>query len=259
MGIFGRRNYIHELTKKDSTGTKDMDAPENQDDDTDPADTSNNDDTTTQSDNTEEDEHAVDDTGANDYNNDPDEHNTDDSGTTDYTTDPDDTGDDSTTDGEDTAGDGADSDYTMDGNSDDTDSSGDDMGDDSSTDDTSMDDTSGGQESELQTIEKDLFKDLTPDQLNIKNMELKQQFIETYTTVTATLTRIEKLSRDDSNVKVLSFVEKKLNDLKDLIFFYLNKTYNTNSYIQNNMILQQYLVVLNTVTEIINQIKIKEE
>lgn len=170
-----------------------------------------------------------------DYTTDPDEDPGDDTeDATDYTNDPDDTGE--------TGDEGAD------------DNTGED---DIGGDDTNMDDTQqAGGSSELKTLEGDLFKDLSPEQLRLKNMELKQQYIEAYGTITASLVRLEKVYKTEESVKVVKFVSEKLSELKELISYYLKSTYDTKSYVENNIMYQKYLMVLNTVTEILDRLKI---
>lgn len=288
MGFFTRRHIFTELTKKEPDGTtinmddEDTNQPNNQDNTNNepvPA-QPNNDDENNQDDpddniddnpandyttdpdeepdsteqNTDGENNADDNTDedlSNDYTNDPDEDNVDDTDGTepnDYTNDPDDTGDD--------GGEGADDDTETDYTQDDGEET-DDGNTDNGNEDTTGDATASSGENPLKDLENDLFKDLTPDQLNIKNMELKQQYIEIYGTVTSALVRLEKANRNEENLKPINFVEKKLNELKDLIAFYLKETYDTKSYIENNVMYQEYLVVLNSLIEILTQIKIK--
>ena len=78
-----------------------------------------------------------------------------------------------------------------------------------------------------------------------------------YGTITASLARLEKVERNEANVKIVKFVSDKLSELKDLVSYYLKETYDTKSYIENNVMYQKYLTVLNTVSEIFEKIKIK--
>ena len=184
--------------------------------------------------NTEEPQDPNDD-DATDYTQDPDEPNPNDEEPTDYTTDP----DDPEAGGEDGADRGTDNntgdeeDYTNDA-------------------------SDGSGSDQLKSIESELFKDLSPEQMRLKNVELKQQYIEVYGTITASLARIEKIQRNEANVKIVKFVSDKLSELKDLVSYYLKETYDTKTYIENNIMYQKYLTVLNTVTEIFEKIKIKD-
>ena len=290
MGIFKIR-AINELVKRTAgqqpQEIKDPDEVDNQDNNQqgdqdnnnqqDESPTNSDDETNdTTTDDNEPDVGDPNDDDANDYTRDPDEDEVDNEPATDYTTDPDDT--DTTEDNnDDTTNDDANNDdatdYTEDPDDNDVDNepatdyttdpdedNTEDNNDDTDSEDTTEDDQQqvSGASGELKTIEGDLFKDLSPEQLRLKNIELKQQYIEVYGTITATLTRLEKVVKNDENTKPLKFITEKLSELKDLVSYYLRETYDTKSYIENNVMYQKYLVVLNTVTEMLDKLKIKE-
>ena len=237
MGLF-RFKAIHEvIMKKGGTnpvnldGTEDGSEPSNGQQTPQPAD--NTDNTSNNEPHADEPSDPNDEDNT-DYSRDPDEPDPNDEDATDYTQDPDDMGDEGNT--EEDNGDG------------DTE--------DTPTDDSTSGDGAGSQQ--LKSLEGELFKDLSPEQMRLKNIELKQQYIEVYGTITASLARLEKIERNESNAKIVKFVSDKLNELKDLISYYLKETYDTKSYIENNVMYQKYLTVLNTVTEIFEKIKIKD-
>lgn len=169
------------------------------------------------------------------------------------------------TDGVDTAGDEdteGDDDYT-----DGVDSAGDE-GDDTSTDtegDTDSDVDTEGEESvpgddtsfeSLKKIESELFSNLTPEQITIKNYELKQNFINLYSTIGTTLMRINDAYKSDDNIETLKFITDKLLELREMIDFNITTAYATRTYIENNIIYQQCLSTLNAISDIINSIPV---
>lgn len=167
----------------------------------------------------------------------------------------DDTGDDTAGEGEpaegdDTGGDeGKDSDNFMD----DGESEGDE-GESSEGDD-------GGDEGEensdnfgIDKIEDELFSTLTPEQRDIKNTELKNQFIDLYSVIGITLDRINNVSKSNENVEALGFVTQKLLELREMIDYIITKSYATKTYIENNIIYQQCISTLNLISEFINNI-----
>ena len=143
--------------------------------------------------------------------------------------------------------------YSMD--TEDDDSSDDTTDDDESSDDSV--DTSEG-EDELKSLENDMFKDISPEQMNIKILELKKQYLEVYTTVVDVLTRTNKIQKTTQNIKVLEFIINKLMELKDLIQFYLSNTFDTKTYMENMVNYQQYLVTLNTINRLLKEINVKK-
>ena len=166
----------------------------------------------------------------------------------------DDTGDDTAGEGEpaegdDTGGDeGEDSDNFMDdgeGEEGEGSSEGDDGGDEGEED---SDDFG------IDKIEDELFSTLTPEQRDIKNTELKNQFIDLYSVIGITLDRINNVSKSNENVEALGFVTQKLLELREMIDYIITKSYATKTYIENNIIYQQCISTLNLISEFINNI-----
>lgn len=112
---------------------------------------------------------------------------------------------------------------------------------------------------ELKELETQLFSNLTPEQLNIKHIELKTQFIDLYETVDKTINRINKITKNEDNLKVLEFTITKLIELKDLINFNLTKTYATKSYLENETDFQHCLAIFNTISKILEELAAKKE
>ena len=145
----------------------------------------------------------------------------------------------------------------------------DDSGDDNSSDEsgeesTDTDDNEGEESDEnneeesndydINKIENELFSSLTPEQIAIKNYELKNQFIELYSIIGSTLVRINDISKSNENVNVLKFITEKLLELREMIDFNITTAYQTRTYIENNIIYQQCIATLNAIAEIIDNI-----
>jgi len=141
-----------------------------------------------------------------------------------------------------------DEDFKLD-DSDDADSNTEETGDET---DETPDDTDG--RSEIQSLEDDLFKDLTPEQMTIKQIELKQQYIDLFDSISDIISRVNKITKTTDNTNVIEFVTNKMAELKDLVHFYLNNTYITKTYIENTMNYQQYILILNTINKMLKEI-----
>lgn len=188
---------------------------------------------------------------------------------------------------------GDDVDYT-DGADDDTDDESDDVGDDTGTDDEGSDgdvdytdgadgsddsesDDAGdtgeeGEETEgddeeteentyedLRKIEAELFSNLSPEQIDIKNKELKQRFIDIYGTISSVILRINDIPKTDTNVDILQFVTDKLMELKDLVDFTVQKSFDTKTYIENSINYQICLSTLDSISDIIASAQLAED
>ena len=106
----------------------------------------------------------------------------------------------------------------------------------------------------IDKIEDELFSTLTPEQRDIKNTELKNQFIDLYSVIGITLDRINNVSKSNENVEALGFVTQKLLELREMIDYIITKSYATKTYIENNIIYQQCISTLNLISEFINNI-----
>ena len=204
-------------------------------------------DDTTDNDNTEDDtEDMVTDDEVID---DGDDTGDDDTGTTDYTQmdDGGNTGETDTADGGDIeTTDGGDDANTTDGGDNQDNAEADNTGDE--TDDGSTDDNGG---TDLKSLEKTLFADLTPEQMSIKNSELMQNYIDLYETLNHIFDNINKIPKDYNNTRVLSFITDKILDLKDMVNSIITTTYGTKTYVENLTVYKQCLLILKQVDEML--------
>lgn len=107
---------------------------------------------------------------------------------------------------------------------------------------------------DINKIEDELFSSLTPEQIAIKNHELKNQFIEMYSIIGSTLVRINDISKSNDNINILKFVTEKLLELREMIDYNITTAYSTRTYIENNIIYQQCIATLNAIASIIENI-----
>lgn len=198
----------------------------------------------------DEDDYTADVDSAGDDNDSEEETSTEDTGEDDYTSGADTAGDEDS----DTSDEEETDDYTADasgdgseGESEDTDTG----DEEENTDEETEDDSSF---ENLKKIESELFSSLTPEQITIKNYELKQNFISLYATIGTTLVRINDISKSDDNIETLKFITDKLLELREMIDFNITTAYDTRTFIENNIIYQQCLSTLNAISDIIASI-----
>ena len=198
----------------------------------------------------DEDDYTADVDSAGDDNDSEEETSTEDTGEDDYTSGADTAGDEDS----DTSDEEETDDYTADasgdgseGESEDTDT-----GDEEENTDEEIEDDSSFEN--LKKIESELFSSLTPEQITIKNYELKQNFISLYATIGTTLVRINDISKSDDNIETLKFITDKLLELREMIDFNITTAYDTRTFIENNIIYQQCLSTLNAISDIIASI-----
>ena len=133
---------------------------------------------------------------------------------------------------------------------------GEESGEESSSEEEGSDDENNedNQEYDINKIEDELFSSLTPEQIAIKNHELKNQFIELYSIIGSTLVRINDVSKTNENINVLKFITEKLLELREMVDFNVTTAYQTRTYIENNIIYQQCIATLNAIADIIDNI-----
>lgn len=108
---------------------------------------------------------------------------------------------------------------------------------------------------ELDQAEGEIFKDIKPEQMNIKIEELKQQFKKFNSVIVAAMEKLDDVSHTTYDDALLEFIARKLLELKELSRDYLLKTFNTRTYIQNQVELQRMIVAFNLVTNLISEIR----
>ena len=106
----------------------------------------------------------------------------------------------------------------------------------------------------LKSKEKDLFADLTPQQIAIKNGELLQNFIDLYDDVVSIADNVNKIPKTYLNTRPIEFVADKLVELKDITNMVITTTYVTKTYVENLVIYKQCLLMLQQINTMLKAI-----
>ena len=134
-----------------------------------------------------------------------------------------------------------------------------DMSEEQPQDEAPADDVTPGADDELKQAEVDLFSKLTPAQIQVKNTELKSQFVKTYISIANAIERLSKVDRKEYSIKPLNFVIKKMIELKDLTKEALVINFSNKSYVENQIVLQRIMAVYLNFINIIEELKIDME
>lgn len=136
-------------------------------------------------------------------------------------------------------------------------SNSDDGGDDLGSDDTgSSDDSSSSEEGEDKEIpaNTDIFASLSPEEQQVKIMELKRLFNELYTSINDILERINQTNTDENNIEAITNISSSLFYLRKYLSDYITKIFPNKSYIENDIAFNRYLSIVNGITSIIEEI-----
>lgn len=120
------------------------------------------------------------------------------------------------------------------------------------------DDGYGEEEQEddsLDSYEQDIFRDLSPEQMIIKNKELKAQFKSLNNIIFDSLEKLNNISHTSYDNTILDFVVRKLVELKDISRDYTVDAFNTKSYIENQIQLQKMVATFNRIVNLLSNVR----
>lgn len=135
--------------------------------------------------------------------------------------------------------------------------------DDSEGEDTTGEDDMSGEETidendpnaKLKELEKSIFDQLSPEQKTLKTKELKGLYDIVYNKCTDIINTISGAERTPEQAKVYDYIMNSLTDLQKYVKDYLFQIFDSKTYIENMVQLQKYLTVLDTVSNIFEEIK----
>lgn len=112
---------------------------------------------------------------------------------------------------------------------------------------------------QMRDMESKLFADLSPEQIQLKDNELKTQFINLYEDIEKTINRVNGIVKTDANEEVVAFISKKLDELKDLTHKSLIDRYSTVTYTSNLMQYHQCLATYASIGKILEELGKKDK
>ena len=107
---------------------------------------------------------------------------------------------------------------------------------------------------DLDQLEQDTFKDLKPEQMEIKKKELRKQFRSLNSIIIGSIDKINKISHTSYDDELLNFIVRKLLALKNLSRDTLTDTFNTRTYLENEIELQRMITVFNYLTNLMDKV-----
>lgn len=125
------------------------------------------------------------------------------------------------------------------------------------TDDGNMEDFDDDKEKTLSDIEDTIFSSLSPEQKSIKVIELKGSFTSLYKACDDVLEKVNIIPKDNATIDVYERIVITLSDLKQYILYYVTNTFDTKSYLENEVILQRFITMFNAVKEVFKDISKK--
>lgn len=121
------------------------------------------------------------------------------------------------------------------------------------------DDSTNDPNAKLKELEKSIFDQLSTEQKALKTKELKTLFNSVYDKCTEIINTISSADRNPEQAKIYDYVMNSLTDLQKYIKDYLFQIYDSKTYIENMVQLQKYLTVLDTVSNIFEEVRNSSE
>lgn len=138
------------------------------------------------------------------------------------------------------------------------DGSGDDNGGEDDTGNVDTGDTGGGMsdtgDEEPVPQNKELFDTLTAEEQAIKIKELKMLYFSMYQSLGDIAKRLDNLDTDDDEVITISRISAFVYDLRTSMHQYITVEFDQKSYMENDFMYNRFLVLIHSVTNIVNEL-----
>lgn len=112
---------------------------------------------------------------------------------------------------------------------------------------------------ELKQLDQELFKNLSPEQIVMKNKKLKLHFLDLFEETSNIIERIGDVNSREDMSSCLEFISDKLDELRNMIVDYIENIYDSKSYMENAIYYNQCLVVLSGINKILAEFNKKED
>ena len=106
----------------------------------------------------------------------------------------------------------------------------------------------------LKSLEKDMFADLTPEQLNIKNSELLGNYVELYDSLETIFDHINKIPKTFTNTRIIEYIADRIMELRDRVNIIITTSYTTKTYLENDTIYKECLLELHRLNKMLKMI-----
>lgn len=141
------------------------------------------------------------------------------------------------------------------GDESDMDSSGSDDSGDSGFDSGSDDDSEG----EPVKANTDIFSSLSAEEQKLKIGELKKNYAILYASIDDISEKINSLDTDMVDIEVINRILSAVYKFKTIIAEYINSIYSSKSYIENKVQYMKFIVIINTITSVVEKISKNKE
>ena len=125
-------------------------------------------------------------------------------------------------------------------------------------DNTSSDTSSTSSDAEPVKNNTDIFSSLTAEEQALKIREQKQHFFKLFTSCNDILSKISNINTENINIRIITKITKSLASLKEYLNDYITFKFDQNSYIENDIVLDRFIMTFGTISSILDTIKIED-
>ena len=111
----------------------------------------------------------------------------------------------------------------------------------------------------LKELESVIFDDLSEEEKNMKITELKALYITVYKKCGTISEMLSGIKKDEETIQIIEYISNTLIDLKEYVNDYINKVFDSKTYIENLAQLQKYIMIFNAINKVFEQIKAENE
>lgn len=115
----------------------------------------------------------------------------------------------------------------------------------------------GGEEKsddDIKALEDEIFSNYSDQQRQIMSKELKGSMNKLVNLSSDLVDRINDIPKISSHIRIIEFVSNKLSDFRDMLTDYLYYTYDTESYVKNQIAYERFLIIMRQIDELISKI-----
>ena len=112
--------------------------------------------------------------------------------------------------------------------------------------------------SDIQNLQQAVFSNLTEEQIRIKTNNQKQQYIDLFNDISDILKRILVINKNNNNAELFNYITDSFSDLRKMIKDALTDSFNTRSFIENQIILERFIAIYTILFQLIKKIALKQ-
>ena len=107
--------------------------------------------------------------------------------------------------------------------------------------------------SDIQNLQQAVFSNLTEEQIRIKTNNQKQQYIDLFNDISDILKRILVINKNNNNAELFNYIADSFSDLRKMIKDALTDSFNTRSFVENQIILERFIAIYTILFQLIKK------